>query len=103
VGVAFEEALNELQERLSAIGVDDPGVTMTLAEPDALQRRLLSGYVPPEETEQAMQFLAECGDALLGMVGQAGSHRAMIAGLRTAVAQVLILGVVLERKTEEDG
>jgi hypothetical protein len=97
------DALDELKERLSALGVEGEGVTFVLAEPESLQRAVLSGYVPTEDADQAIQFVEECGDALLTMMGRAPSAAAMRAGLRMTVAQVLALGVTLERQEEGDG
>lgn len=97
---AFTEALDELRDRLSAIGVEGAGITTTYANPEEIQRALLSGYVPTEDADQAIVFTRECGDALLAMVGQAGSSRAIKAGLGTTVAQILALGIMIGRKGE---
>jgi hypothetical protein len=99
--MALEEALRELQARLSAIGVEGKGVTIVEADPEELQRAILSGYVPTDDADQAIRFCRECGDALLSMVGEAGSSAAMRAGLRGTVAQILALGVILGRRTED--
>lgn len=106
----FEAALDELRGRMSAVGVEGEGLTVVFRDPEELQRAILSGYVPPEDAEQAVRFVAECGDVLLKMLGEASSSAAMRAGLRSTVAQILALGVALERqlggaleRQEEDG
>lgn len=101
MGDRFDRALDDVGARMSALGIESEGkFTTIVADPATVQRQILSGFVPTEDVEQALVFVEECGDALLGLVGEAGSVAAMRAGLRSTVAQVLALGVALER-TEE--
>lgn len=96
MGARFEDAQRAVGERMDALGIAE-GVTTTYADPVALQRAVLSGFVPTEDVEHVLRFVEECGDAMLTLIGRAGSADAMRAGLRSTVAQVLAIGVALER------
>lgn len=104
MGARLDEAQRALAERMAAVGVEGGGggeVQTTFADPDEMIRGILSGFVPVEETEAVHALVDNCGDAMMRQIGQAGSARAMRAAMRTTVAQILALGVALERTEEE--
>jgi len=96
----FERSLDVLRDRLDALGVEGGGVTRIVAPPEEVMRRILSGRIETEDADQAVLFVTECGDAILSMIGQAGSAAAMRAGIRTTVAQVLALGAIYGQEEE---
>lgn len=98
----FEEALEELSRRTQALGVQgDDDVTVIYGQPEVLARRVVSGYVPLEDADQAMRFAQEVSEAILRMIGGAPNTAVALAGLKLTVAQVLVVGVILERQEAE--
>ena len=66
-------------------------------DPDTLLRRLLSGYVPVEDTEGVLEFLGHVSKGMQQVVHNANSPSLGVAGLNFTAGQVLVLGVLLGR------
>lgn len=102
MGDRLEASLEELGRRTSALGVEGENETSIVeGNPDQLARQVVSGYVPPEDADQAMRFAQEVAEAMMRMIAGAPNRTVALAGLKLTVAQVLALGVILERR--EDG
>lgn len=100
MGDRFDRAQREIGARMDALGVTGDEVTVVVAVPDELTRAIMSGYVPTEDVDQALAFVEEGADAMLRLVGEAASARAIRAGLRATLAQIIAIGVALERQGE---
>jgi len=105
VSARFDAALAEVGARTEALGIErDPTGSAQgwiVGSPDQLARRVVSGYVPLEDADAAMRFLSECAEAMLDMVARANSGVVAVAAMKMTLAQVLMLGVALERQEAE--
>lgn len=97
----FRDALDELNERVSAVAAldRDSGETVTtiVGEPDELIRKVLSGYVSTDDTSHVMEFLHGGGRELTRMIRATENPAAAHAGVRFTVAQMIVLGIALGR------
>lgn len=101
----FTAALDELDRRTTALNVtgdEGDAIGAVFGKPDEIVRQVILGYVPTEDADQAALFTDEVAEAMLRMIAQSATKTAALAGLRLTVAQVLTLGVMLERTEGTD-
>jgi hypothetical protein len=101
----FQVALAELDERVKATVGMEPGAADKIANvrgnPDELVRKVLSGYVPVEDTDEVLEFLQGASKSIQQLVFNANSPLATDAGLRFTVAQMFVIGAAIERQSTE--
>jgi len=105
--VSWEAALDELNTRVESLAEMRPAETETLAfiegAPLDLLRKLISGYVPIEETDQVLRFLEGSAEAIFRLLRSAATRQQADAGLQFTVAQMVVLGVALGRRESRNG
>lgn len=102
---AFADALGEVGARIDAATGSDPEseeVVVVDAKPSDLIRRVLSGYVAIDETDEVLEFLTQMSEGTARTLWKAAGPEAAKASLRFTGAQLLALGVAIERKRASD-
>lgn len=92
------KAIGERTEALNLVGDEEDAIASTFERPSDAARKIMSGFVPTDDTEAAVDFAAECAAAMLKALRQTPSSTVAMATLMTTVAQLLAVGVALERE-----
>lgn len=100
-------ALNDRGEAMAAgavaraVDVEGGGDMATVNEnPDEFCRRFLNGFVAPEEMDHALNFIKQATAALRNLTMGNPNPAARIATTQTMIAQMMVVGVVLERSAD---
>jgi hypothetical protein len=102
---AFRVGLLELTRRTDVLGgTRDPDDATTVridtADPQQVLRHVLSGYVPPEDMDQAMDWCVEMANQIISHVAEIRDPDAQKAAATIAVAQTLGIGAATQRAAE---
>lgn len=92
---SFEKAVAALADRTTAVAGEKDVVS---ANPDTIVREFLSGYLPLEDIDHAIEFVSQCADATRSnwlQTPSAAGRKAMLMGL---FAQMLLVGAATERE-----
>lgn len=104
---ALGAACDALNERTNAVAGeqalgDERGYSAVSGDPREFCRAFLSGYVPMEEMDDALELLAQAAGTMRESWNLTPSAASRDASALTTMAQMVLLGVVIGRETRDE-